>query len=332
MCPRELGRVRKATNQAVAGDDARLVTAGLHHVTAISADPQANLDFYAGVLRLRLVKRTVNFDDPGTYHLYYGDSTGQPGTIMTFFASPGAGHGRRGTSQVAVTSFAVPPGSLGFWMGRFAAYGVEFETLAQRFGDEVLAFADPDGLALELIAVGGEVEAAAGETDITGFHSVTLSVRAAAPTASVLTSALGYRSFGAKGDRQRFVAPTGDRASVVDLVAGTAGVPGMIAAGTVHHVAFRAASGDEQQRWRQELADAGLHVSPVMDRSYFRSIYFREPGGVLFEIATDPPGFAIDEPADDLGATLKLPQWLEPMRDRLEQRLSRLREPMAARA
>ncbi len=308
----------------------RPATVGLHHVTVIAGRPQESVDFYAGVLGLRLVKRTVNFDDPGSYHLYFADAAGSPGTIVSVFASPGGGHGRRGTGQAAALALAVPPGSLGYWMDRFAAFGVEFTALPNRFGTEVLAFADSDGAALELIAAGDEDAAGAGETAITGLHSVTLSVREAAPSARVLTATLGYRSFGAAAGRQRFIAPAGAKAAVVDVVADPVGVPGLVAAGTVHHVAFRAAGDDALQQWRAALVDAGLHVSPIKDRNYFRSVYFREPGGVVIEIATDPPGFAVDEAVADLGATLQLPPWLESMRGRLEQRLPRLREPDAA--
>jgi glyoxalase family protein len=296
-------------------------------VTALAADPQACLDFYAGVLGLNLVKRTVNFEDPGSYHLYFGDAAGSPGTLMTFFAAPGSGPGRRGTGLVNAVAFAVPPGSLGYWMDRFAAFGVEFEPLAHRFGDEVLALTDPDGLALELITAGGETAAEAGEEAIVGLHSVTMSVREATPTARLLTAALGLRSFGAEARRQRFVAGGGGLATVVDLLADPIGVPGVVAAGSVQHVAFRAADDEEQERRRHALVAGGVQVSPVRDRSYFRSIYFREPGGILCEIATDTPGFAVDEPLEDLGRALKLPAWLEPMRDRLEQRLQPLRAP-----
>jgi glyoxalase family protein len=310
-----------------AAASARTATAGLHHVTALADDPQACIDFYVGVLGLHLVKRTVNFDDPGTYHLYCGDAAGSPGTLMTFFAAPAVGHGRRGTGLVSAVAFAVPPGSLGYWMDRFAAFGVEFEPLAQRFGDEVLAFTDPDGLSLELITAGGETAAEGGNQAIVGLHSVTMSVRDATPTAQMLTAALGLRSFGAEARRQRFVAGCGTFAAVVDLVADPIGVPGVIAAGSVQHVAFRAADDDEQERWRRILDAAGLRVSPVRDRSYFHSIYFREPGGILCEIATDTPGFAVDEKPEGLGRTLQLPAWLEPMRDRLEQRLRPLLPP-----
>ena len=298
---------------------------GIHHVTAIAGDPQANVDFYVGLLGLRLVKRTVNFEDPGTYHLYFGDHTGRPGTILTFFPWPGAPRGRHGVGQATSTAFAVPAGSIAFWTDRLAAAGVSFGEPVTRFDEGVLRLEDPDGLRLELVgrAVGmpdepwdhGDVPA---EHAIRGLAGVTIAERDAAATEALLVSALGFRRVGRAGMLTRLEAAGREPGAVVDLIEERDGTPGRIAVGTVHHVAFRARSDAEQQAWRTELLGAGLAVSPVRDRNYFRSIYFREPGGVLFEIATDLPGFAIDEPPAELGGALMLPPWLEPRRTELE--------------
>lgn len=299
--------------------------AGIHHVTALASDPQANVDFYTGVLGLRLVKRTVNFDDPGTYHLYYGDETGRPGTIMTFFPWPMARRGVLGAGQATVTSFSVPQGSLGYWTERLGKLGVPFEDPRPRFGEEVLTMLDPDGLKLELVA-----RAEGRGHEVQGFDGVTLTEWNPEVTAEVLTGTLGFRPAGQQGDRFRFEAG----ASRVDVVAAPASVRGHISAGTVHHVAWRAADGADQIAWREAVAESGLYVTPVLDRQYFHSIYFREPGGVLFEIATDPPGFTLDEPAESLGSSLKLPPWLEPERKRIEQALPpiEVHEPVKAGA
>jgi glyoxalase family protein len=292
---------------------------GIHHVTAIAGDPQANYDFYAGFLGLRLVKKTVNFDDPGTYHFYFGDHVGTPGTIMTFFPWPGAHRGRIGTGQVAATSFAVPAGSLGYWTDRAKSFGVELGMPLTRFGENGISLVDRDGLQLELIEVEGTGR------EIQGFHSVTLSEEGFERTARLLGGTMAFRKAGEEGNRFRFVAGGGGRASIVDVLCMPDGNRGLQGAGTVHHVAFRTPDDESQQRWRGELAAAGMNVTPVMDRNYFRSIYFREPGGVLFEIATDPPGFAVDEPVEQLGSSLKLPQWYEPMREKIEKVLPKLR-------
>ena len=298
--------------------------AGIHHVTAIARDPQANYDFYSGVLGLRLVKKTVNFDDPGTYHFYYGDETGTPGTILTFFPWPMARLGSRGAGQATVTAFSVPEGSLGYWSERLASLGVDAESPHPRFDEEVLTFRDPDGLLLELVARAGDPRTpwAAGPIPerfaARGFYNVTLSEWNPAVTAELLTGTMGFRLVAEEGGRMRLASGSGGAGSRVDLLATPSAARGVISAGTVHHVAFRAASDTEQLAWQGELAARGLHVTPVQDRQYFHSIYFREPGGVLFEIATDPPGFTLDEPVAELGSGLKLPPWLEPSRERIE--------------
>jgi len=295
--------------------------AGIHHVTAMAGDPQANVDFYTGVLGLRLVKKTVNFDDPGTYHLYYGDEVGHPGTIMTFFPWPMARRGVQGAGQATVTAFSVPEGSLGFWTERLDRLGIPFDGPKTRFEEEVLTVLDPDGLRLELIARAGDGRPGwdkgpvQPEHAVRGFDGVTLTEWNLDITEGVLAGTMGFQRVGEQGDRVRFAAGS----SRVDVLASPSAARGHISAGTVHHVAFRAADEADQLAWREAIAESDLYVTPVLDRQYFRSIYFREPGGVLFEIATDPPGFTRDEPVESLGTALKLPPWLEESRSRIEE-------------
>ena len=306
---------------------------GIHHVTAITGGPQRNVDFYAGLLGLRLVKKTVNFDDPETYHLYYGDGEGSPGSIMTFFPWGDAPLGLQGTGQLTVTSFSIPESSLGYWTDRLIEYGVRFEKLIQRFDDTVVSFADPEGMRLELIASTNDARTpweegtAPSEQAIRGFHHVTLSERDPTRTTKLMTDTLGFRRIEEGGGRFRFEAGDGGPGNLVDVVDGSSESRGRMGVGTVHHVAFRAEDDEHQLEIREEVAKLGYDVTPVLDRQYFRSIYFREPGGVLFEIATDPPGFAVDEDPDELGTHLKLPPWLETRRERLEEVLPPLRLP-----
>jgi glyoxalase family protein len=301
--------------------------AGLHHVTAIARDPQANADFYTTVLGLRLVKRTVNFDDPGTYHLYYGDEVGHPGTLLTFFPWPLARLGKTGAGQATVTAFSVPEGSLGYWTERLARLGVEHEAPHPRFDEEVLLLRDPDGLAIELVARAGDPRApwtggAVPESAaVRGFYNVTLTEWNPAVTSALLTETMGFRLLGEEGDRLRYGTGEEGAGSRLDILAAPSAARGVISAGTVHHIAFRAASDAAQLAWQGTLAERGLHVTPVQERQYFRSIYFREPGGVLFEIATDAPGFTLDEPVESLGTALKLPPWLESSRERIAEAL-----------
>ena len=310
---------------------------GIHHVTAIAGDAQRNVDFYSGLLGLRLVKKTVNFDDPGTYHLYYGDEKGRPGTIMTFFPWQGARRGSIGTGQTSTTAFSVPEDSLGFWQERLQSAGVSAGSPISRFDEEVLPFADPDGLRLELVAHAGAAEMpawqegpVAPEQAIRSFHGVTLIERSLKPTAEVLTGNLGFQEGAAEGGRHRFDAPDGGPTSRVDVIVRPEEGHGLVAVGSVHHVAFRIPGDEEQLRWRQEAVVQGLHVTTVRDRNYFQSVYFREPGGVLFELATDTPGFAVDESVAELGGSLRLPAWLEPDRESLEAHLPRLHMPSSA--
>ncbi|WP_227284547.1 ring-cleaving dioxygenase [Boseongicola sp. H5] len=297
---------------------------GLHHVTAISGPPQANVDFFTGVLGQRLVKKTVNFDDPGTYHLYYGDRTGSPGTILTFFPFADAGPGRAGPGMASAYGYAVPAGRFDPWMERLAEAAVAFDGPVERFGARVITLADPDGAPVELIETDRE-----SAEDLDGFHSVTLWERDTEPTARLLVDVFGYEqaSHETTGgvERLRLKAPGDARGAVVDLIRSDAPSIGRQGAGSIHHVAFRAEDDAVQQAWRETLTSAGFGPTPVIDRQYFNAIYFREPGGVLFEIATDPPGFAVDEDVADLGSALKLPAQYESQRDRLEQVLPPLK-------
>jgi glyoxalase family protein len=309
---------------------------GIHHVTAIARNPQANVDFYGSVLGLRLVKKTVNFDDPGTYHLYYGDSQGHPGTIITFFPWPMARLGSRGAGQATVTSFSVPEGSLGWWSERLDRFGIEHEAPRPRFDEEVLTVLDPDHLQLELVARSGDPRdprddrapwgggPVPAEHAIRGFDGVTLTEWNPEVTSEVLTGLLGFRRTAESGDRFRFEVGAGGPGTRVDVLAKPDAPRGHVSAGTVHHVAWRTPDDAQQRAWHEELTRRGFHVSPILDRQYFHSIYFREPGGVLFEIATDPPGFTADEPEATLGSDLKLPPWLEPEREKIEGLLPRI--------
>jgi glyoxalase family protein len=306
---------------------------GIHHITAIAGDPQQNIDFYTGVLGLRLVKVTVNFDDPEAYHLYYGDGRGRPGTILTFFSWPGAQRGRQGNSQVTAASFAVTKDSLGFWTERLAQRGVAFEKLPQRFGQPVLAFADGDGLRLELVETpltdavhaweGRGIPAAFA---IHGFHGATLSETGYERTSVLLTETMGFRLLGQEQNRFRYESHQShstqlqhpEAGRTIDVICAPAGHEGRVSVGTVHHIAFRTPNDAQQRQWLAKIGGLGYNVSPVMDRVYFHSIYYREPGGILFEIATDCPGFATDEAVERLGERLQLPPWLEAQRSRIE--------------
>jgi glyoxalase family protein len=290
-------------------------TQGLHHVTAICGEPQRNVDFYAGLLGLHLVKITVNFDDPGTYHLYYGDAAGTPGAILTFFPWPGAPRGRHGVGQTTAITFSVPNQHLAFWKARIPGA----EPLQARFGQPGIQFQDPDGMTLEIIADDSESDSPA----IARFHSVTLAEAGHDGTARLLTASMGLVAAAEEGNRFRYRAPQ----CSIDILCQPDARRGSMGAGTVHHIAWRTATDAAQRDWRTALSKDGYDVTPILDRQYFHSIYFREPGGVLFEIATDPPGFAIDEPAGQLGKSLKMPPWLEPERPRIESILSKLTIP-----
>jgi glyoxalase family protein len=310
---------------------------GIHHITAIASDPQQNVDFYTGVLGLRLVKVTINYDDPGSYHFYYGDEAGSPGSILTFFAWPGGYRGRRGTGQATVTSFSVPEGSLGYWQERFDQHATLYESPTTRWNEEAMTFYDPDGLQLELVAHLGAEEKAGWQNGpipleyaLRGFHSVTLTLQDPARTLPLLTGTMGFRAWQEEGARSRYIVGEQGTARTVDLLALPEGSRGTVGVGNVHHVAWRTPDDAQQRAWQELLSQQRYQVSPIMDRQYFHSIYFREPGGVLFEIATDPPGFTADEPLEKLGTSLRLPEWLEKDRAQIQKGLRPLRFPRAS--
>ncbi|MEM7489451.1 MAG: ring-cleaving dioxygenase [Pseudomonadota bacterium] len=296
---------------------------GLHHVTAISGPPQANVDFFTKLMDQRLVKKTVNFDDPGTYHLYYGNETADPGTILTFFPFVGAAPGRPGPGMASAYAYSVGETVFDDVLGEMRARGAAVSDPEERFGQSVATVTDPDGAAVELVAEPGDHGPAAG-----GFHSTTLWLDDLGPTQRLLVDQMGYEEAGhvaADGtERLRLRVPGDARGTVVDLYRREGAAPGVQGKGTIHHVAFRARDDADQLDWRDRMLRAGMQVTPVIDRQYFNAIYFREPGGVLFEIATDPPGFTRDEPLAHLGEALKLPEKYEPIRDRIEQALPRL--------
>ncbi len=312
---------------------------GLHHITAMAGDAQANVRFYQTILGQRLVKTTVNFDDPGTYHLYYGDKTGSPGSIMTFFPWPHARRGSVGNGEAAAVAYAIPEGSAAAWQERLIALGVSSGELQTRFGDVVLPLRDPDGMMLELVETAvlpdfdhwkeGPVPESMA---LRGFHGTTLWVDEPATTGALLTNQMGYRLIGSEGARTRYQAPGEAMGQVVDLLHRPGQPRGRFGAGSIHHIAFRVANDDEQQTYQLRLQDAGLPVTPVQDRQYFHSIYFRVPAGVLFEIATDPPGFLLDEDAASLGQSLKLPPWLENRRTEIETYLPALDRTLVGQA
>ena len=309
---------------------------GIHHVTAITADAQRNVDFYVSVLGLRFVKKTVNFDVPDTYHLYYGDWLGTPGTAMTFFAWPHLGRGRQGSGQVTLISFGVPDSSVAYWAVRLRQLGLEVSETT-RFDVQAIAFRDPDGMQLELVGAASDarwVPWRGGPVDpvhaIRGFHSVTLCVDEGASTVRFLRDTMGFRQAGGEDGRTRYETGDGEPGALVDVLEAPDGARGEEAAGTVHHVAWRTTDESQQLAWRETLVGAGRQVTPVIDRKYFRSIYYREPGGVLFEIATDQPGFTVDEAPEALGSALKLPPQYEGRRDKLNLNLPPIVVPTTA--
>lgn len=301
---------------------------GIHHMSAISGPAQENLDFYVGVLGLRLVKLTVNFDDPTAYHLYYGDGVGTPGTLLTFFPYPGGHPGRPGAGQTTVIHLSIPHGSMQFWTQRFQGFDVDYDRPQSREGVDSMRFRAPDGLQLELVATrayqapirwtGSPV---ASERAIGGIQAVTLVERELGPTQLILEKIFGFRLAGEKGGRYRFELEDGGVGKSLYVVIDRDGLAGRQGHGGVHHVAFRVPSEEVQMDLRLQVIRAGLSVSAVLDREYFRSIYFREPGGVLFEIATDEPGFLVDENADELGSRLQLPRQFESFRVQIERSL-----------
>ncbi|MDQ3903346.1 MAG: ring-cleaving dioxygenase [Thermoproteota archaeon] len=327
---------------------------GIHHVTAITSDPQRNIDFYTTNLGLRFVKLTVNQDDPTSYHLYYGDEIGRPGTILTFFHWPNIPKGHRGTGEVTAISFLIPENSINHWIERFKDKKIEFRGPYKRFENEqVLIFHDPDGLELELVAHNSAENRTVNiwkegpvpiEHAIRGFYSVTLSEEGYERTGSVLTEELGFMPTRQDGNRFRYeipIEPSSSKdikeeeeeeklrgANIVDVLCLPYTRQAAIGIGSVHHVAWRTPTDEQQMVLRKKIVKAGLNATPVIDRLYFHSVYFHEPGGVLFEIATNPPGFTVDEKEEELGTHLTLPKWLEPMRKDLEKVLPPVHLPI----
>lgn len=304
---------------------------GIHHITAIAGDARKNYDFYTRILGLRLVKKTVNFDDPYTYHFYYGDRVGTPGSILTFFPWENVQQGRRGTKQVTEIGYSVPENSLDFWLKRFEANNVTYNKVSEKFGEQYLTFLDPDGLKFELIVskaednrLPWETAEVSAEHATRGFHNITITTNKLQPTADVLTNLFGYRLLEQHVNRYRFITDTVENAAIVDVVEVQGEAVGHVAGGSVHHVAFRVKNEAALMQMREKIVNAGLHITEKIDRNYFYSLYFREPGGVLFEIATDNPGFATDETVEELGSGLKLPAQYEAYREDISSKLAAL--------
>lgn len=305
---------------------------GIHHVTAIAGDAVKNHDFYTRILGQRLVKKTVNFDDPQTYHFYFGDEVGTPGTIMTFFPwGDRVRTGKRGTGQVTEVGYAVPEGSLDFWLNRLEANNVIYNKPAEKFGEQYLTFLDRDGLKIELTVPKSvdnrkpwTTEGVSAEHAIRGFHHVTITTTNMDATAAILTEVFGYRLLEQHVNRYRFITDAIQEAAIIDLVEALGEERGVVAGGSVHHVAFRVNNEASLLYFRNKIVERGLHITEKIDRNYFYSLYFREPGGVLFEIATDNPGFATDESVEELGSTLKLPAQYESSREQIENVLPKL--------
>ena len=309
---------------------------GIHHVTCITADVQRCTDFYVGVLGLRFIKKSINQDMPDTYHIYFGDYLGTPGTAMTFFGWPTWPKQRPGTGQITTVSFQVPSGSLGFWSKRLKGFDADHR-MVNRFDADALLLHDPDGIELNLVANSSDDRwkpwpdaPVDPEHAIRGFHSVTMTLAELAATFNLLTSVMGFRVAAEDGNRTRFETGDGGPHATLDVIESPEGPEGDESTGTVHHVAWRTPDADSQKRWRDALTTAGRNVTPVIDRYYFKSIYYREPGGVLFEIATDGPGFTVDEAPEKLGTTLSLPPWFQVRRDRLDEILPPIVVPTTA--
>ncbi|QSB25534.1 ring-cleaving dioxygenase [Flavobacterium sp. CLA17] len=305
---------------------------GLHHITAIAGDAKRNFNFYANVLGLRFIKKTVNFDDPGTYHFYFGDEVGSAGTILTFFPwGEGIQQGRKGSGMATEIGYSVPKGSLDFWQQRFEKYNVIYNKPAEKFGEKYLTFLDPDGLKLELIESKTDDNRKPWETDevkadvaTKGFHNITLSLNSIKATAAILTDIFGYKLIDQDVNRYRYATDAVENAAIVDLVELAEEKRGHVANGSVHHVAFRVQNDEILMHFREKIEAYGLSITPQIDRQYFHSLYFREPGGVLFEIATENPGFTVDESLEELGQNLKLPAQYESDRAAIEAHLVKI--------
>ena len=306
---------------------------GLHHITAIAGDAQRNFDFYTKVLGLRMVKKTVNFDDPQTYHFYFGDEVGSPGSILTFFPWPRVKQGKTGTGMATEIGYSVPDSSLEFWKQRFEDLEVQHGEIGERFGEKFLPFRDPDGLDLLLIVPKTEDKRRPWETEeikaevaIKGFHTVTLTLQDFRATGAILTEVFDYELQEQEGNRYRYVTHSVENAALVDILELPNAGPGINAGGTNHHVAFRVKDEAVLMAFRQKIDARGLNITQKINRDYFFSLYFREPGGVLFELATDNPGFSVDEPVEELGRNLKLPRQYEAARAQIERVLPELRQ------
>jgi glyoxalase family protein len=304
---------------------------GLHHITAIAGNAKQNLDFYTKVLGQRFVKKTVNFDDPGTYHFYFGNETGTPGTVLTFFPWQNVRQGYNGTGMATNIGYSVPEGSLEFWANRFKEFSVKHEEMFEKFGEQHLPFQDPDGLKIDFVVPGKEdnrnpwiTNEIKSDVATKGFHSVTLTLKRPEPTVAVLTGILGYHLLKQEGNRYRFITDSIDNANIVDLIIAPDVPAGLNAAGTNHHVAFRVKDDNILMDYREKVLSKGYNITPKIDRDYFYSLYFREPGGVLFELATDNPGFTKDESAGELGTHLQLPKQYESARAQIERVLPHL--------
>jgi glyoxalase family protein len=298
---------------------------GIHHITAIAGNAKRNFEFYTKVLGLRLVKKTVNFDDPGTYHLYYGDEVGSPGTILTFFPWEGITKGKIGTGMATEIAYSVPDKSIDFWIERFKENNVKILETGDRFHEKYISFEDPDGLHLSIVIPvkndGRKPWATPEVSDavaIRGFHSISLTLKNIKATADILTDIFEYKLTGEEGNRFRYTTDAVDNASIIDLIQTPDGTSAVNAGGTIHHIAFRVKDEKTLMAFREKITKKGFGITPKIDRNYFFSLYFREPGGVLFELATDNPGFAVDEPVNELGSNLKLPAQYENNRTEIE--------------
>ncbi|MDQ6478418.1 ring-cleaving dioxygenase [Dyadobacter sp. LHD-138] len=297
---------------------------GLHHITALASDAQRNVDFYVGILGLRMVKKTVNFDAPDVYHLYYGDETGTPGSIVTFFPYAGLVRGRKGGGQLTFSAFSIPTSSLGYWMDRLVQFGIPYAGPYRRFNETYLRFEDFDGMGVELVAndtdkrPGWDNGKIPKEYAIRGAYTVSLNEFKIDRTVSLLTDVMGHRLVAEESGIYRFESGEGGPGSFVDVLESPKDVRALQGAGSVHHLAFATESDETQLEIREKLLSGSYHPTEVLDRNYFHSIYYREPGGILFEIATNPPGFFVDETVSELGSSLKLPEWFEARREKIE--------------
>jgi len=298
---------------------------GIHHITVIAGNPQDNYDFYTQPLGLRMIKKTINFDAPDVYHLYYADEKGTPGTVLTFFPFPNATRGKRGTREISIVSFSVPSASLNYWIDRFAKLAIEFDVSSKKFGYDYITLFDPDGMKIEIVAdpnadmiEGWDNGDLPKEHSIRKFFGATFNLNKATETEKLLSQIMGMSFIKSENNIKRYSSGKDESLCFVDIIENENGNYAVSSAGSVHHIAWRTANDEEQINWRNKFLQAGYHPTEVVDRNYFHSIYFREPGGILFEIATDQPGFMVDETFESLGTELKLPPWYESKRKTIE--------------